>query len=175
MVLLCALLGASTAFAEPKPVPATPPAAEAAKEPTESSAEVFPVEILYVPPGSSLTLGKIKYKTSGKTWLFPEGQYKTAIVKAQNLTICEPALVKLRGDYSSLLMENEQEVSACSSLMGESHKREEELTSRALLLESQNTELKVKLSAARKSSIVSWAVTGALLLGAGTAVYLTSQ
>jgi len=171
MVLLCALLGASTAFAEPTPVAAPALTVEA----SESSAGAFPEEILYVPPGSSLSLGKIKYKTSGKTWLFPEEHYKTAIVKAQNLAICEPALSKLRGDYSSLLMANEQEVSACSSLLGEAHKREEELTSRALLLESQNTGLQVKLSAARKASIVSWAVTGALLLGAGTAVYFTAQ
>lgn len=158
MTLFIFLLASSLAFAE---------------EPETSP--VFPEEIVYVPQGSSLTLGGKKYKTTGKTWLFPEGHYQAAITKAQKLEICDPALVKLRADYSELLMANEQEVSSCMVLLDESNGREEELTSRALQLETQNTELKVKLSSARKSSLIAWSITGSLLLGAGTAVYFALQ
>lgn len=126
----------------------------------------FPPEILYVPPGSTLYLGSKRNLILGKAWLFPEGHYLNALQKAEKLAICEPAFLKLREDYASLLDKNTHGLSSCSLLLEESHKREEELTSRALGLEAQNAELRNKLSSARKSTFVSWAVTGSLLLGA---------
>ncbi len=145
----------------------------AAEDSTSEATPAFPAEIMYVPSGSTLTISGKKYHTQGKTWLFPESHYTSAITKAQKLEICEPALIKLREDYSLLLTNTDREVSSCTLLLEESHKREAELTSKALLLEKQNIELTVKVSSARKSALMAWSITGALLLGAGTAVYLT--
>lgn len=131
----------------------------------------FPSEIVYVPPGSTLVLGQRK-TVAGKAWLFPEAQYLSALQKAEQLRVCEPALTKLRTDYSLLLTQSGLEVSSCIKLTGEAHKRESDLTSRAILLEGQNADLREKLTGARKSAVVAWSVSGALVLGASTALIL---
>lgn len=135
----------------------------------------FPSEIVYVPPGSTLSLGLKRNSVTGKAWLFPEAQYLSALQKAEQLRICDPALNKLRNDYSLLLTQSGLEASSCIKLTGEAHKRESDLTSRSILLESQNADLRAKLSGARKSAVVAWSVSGALLLGASTAVILTTH
>ncbi len=137
--------------------------------------EEFPKEIVYVAPGSRVypSVGGSFRTVTVKSWLFPESYYLTALQKAQKLEICEPALIRLRDDYSSLLSESDEQSSLCISKLLESHNREQDLIRRAVDLESQNAELKRKLASARKSSLTAWTVTGSLLLGAGTAVYFT--
>jgi hypothetical protein len=135
----------------------------------------FPSEIVYVPPGSVLSQGLKRSTISGKSWLFPESYYQTALQKGQKLEICEPALVKLRDDYSSLLSQSGEQSSSCISKLSESHNREQELILQVGNLNSQNVDLKQKLASARKSSLIAWTVAGSLILGTGTAVYLTLQ
>lgn len=135
----------------------------------------FPSEIVYVPPGSVLSQGLKRSTTSGKTWLFPESYYTTALQKAQKLEICEPALVKLRDDYALLLKDYDEVAVSCAQTIQSSHNREEELTGKVLALQGQNQDLQVKVVAARRSAVLAWTVTGSFLLGAGGAVYFTLQ
>jgi hypothetical protein len=140
--------------------------------------EEYPKEIVYVAPGSRVytpSLGGTFRTVTVKSWLFPESYYLTALQKAQKLEICEPALVKLRDDYASLLSQSDEQSSSCISKLLESHNREQELILQVGNLNSQNTDLKQKLASARKSSLIAWTVTGSLILGAGTAVYLSIE
>lgn len=132
----------------------------------------FPSEIVYVPPGSVLSQGLKRSTISGKSWLFPESYYLTALQKGQKLEICEPALVKLRDDYALLLKNYDEAAASCMRTVKTSHKREEDLTAKLTALQGQNQELQVKLASSRRATILAWSVTGALLVGAGTSAYL---
>jgi hypothetical protein len=143
----------------------------------EDAKKEFPEEIFFVSPGTTLVLGSsgVRREVTGKSWLFPERHYLSAIQQAQKLQICEPALLRLRDDYATLLGSAGQESSACLKTLEDSIKREENLLSRVSDLESQNANLKQKVYSARRSSLTAWSITGALVVGAGTAIYITTN
>jgi hypothetical protein len=132
----------------------------------------FPSEIVHVPPGSTITLGPKRHLVSGKAWLFPESHYLSALHKAEKLGICEPALVKLREDFANLLQSTSKESAFCLNALHESNQREQDLTLKILEAEKLNQDLRSKLDSSRRANVLAWSITGALLLGAGTSVYL---
>ena|SRR3989338_6050881 len=141
-----------------------------AQEETPSLSE----EILLVSETSTIVLSDGKtFKIPSKHWLLSDKVYSTALVKARQLEICQPALDKIT--ETSLVWQDRtyKALEKCSFQFDEDELLIQDLTTKLSSMENRALLAEDRLKEARKNSIVAWAITGGLVLGAGSVVVLS--
>lgn len=148
--------------------------------PVDGTAPSIAEGITLVPAGSLLTMPPplpgaepSKFTVPDKAFLLPETYYDTALIKAKQLAICQPALDTCTETALSWQKRSYDALTACSDQFGV-----DEATVKALQTQVQQQETRAlvaegKVKQARNMAGIAWGITGGLVLGSVTVVVLT--
>ena len=133
----------------------------------------LPAGLVVLPEGSSVTIGTTVYPLSQKYWLLPDSHYRSAVVQAKKLGVCQPALDQC---VESMLEWQERTYSAlqtCSDQFGADKVLAGNLATQVQTLEARALVAESNLQRARRNSVVAWGITGGLVVGAVVGVATT--
>jgi hypothetical protein len=157
----------SVAWAE-EPAPSET-SAEPAVETAETVVEAAE-EILLVPEGSTFTVDSVLYQVPSKYWLLPDKHYRSAIVQAKKLNVCQPALDQCVESTLEWQDRTYTALQTCSDQFGEDELLVQDLTGQVQTLETRALIAENNAQRARRNSFTAWGITGGLLVGAVVAV-----
>ena len=161
LLLLCSIaLAADPLTPPPVPVAPTAPALE------DSITLVPESALLTFPDGTKFTVPR-------KSFLLPERFYDTALVKAKQLDICQPALDTCSTTTLAWQTRTYDALTACSTQFGEDTALVSDLTGKLQSMETRALVAEDRLKQSRKNTMVAWAITGGLVLGASTVMVVT--
>jgi hypothetical protein len=134
----------------------------------------LPSGVVPVPPGSEILLGGNSRLVPEQYWLLPDDYYRKALVSAKQLEICRPALEQITEDALAWQDRTYSALHECSEQFGRDEELVQQLTVQVMTSEAKNLLAIERQKKAQRVAIVSWAVSGALVLGL-TSALLVSQ
>jgi len=133
-----------------------------------------------VPAGSLLTMPPplpgaepSRFTVPDKAFLLPETYYDTALVKAKQLAICQPALDTCTETALEWQKRSYDALTACSDQFGVDEATVSGLQAQVLEQETRARVAEGKVKQARNMAGIAWGITGGLVLGSVTVVVLT--
>lgn len=125
--------------------------------------------ITKIPAGSYVILsrddGWAAHKVPGKSWLMPDSFYRSAVTKARQLEICQPALDKITETSLAWQQRSYTALETCESQFDSDEELIQDLTGTVQRMEERALLAEKRLSRARTTAGVAIAVTSGVVLG----------
>lgn len=136
--------------------------AEAPADPSTSITQLPEGTVITFDP--SLKIAPIKLTTY--SYLLPEQMYDKALIKAKQLDVCQPALESATAQTLGWVDVSQKALNACSTQFGADATTIEGLRKQVVDLDVRAATAENHLHDARTKTVIAWAITSGLVLGA---------